>query len=313
MWLFLVACDPPEPEANAPACEAPAPPAEALWFAGDNAGTFVVPDGRTMSPAGTQVELGGFPADLVVVEGFALVTNAHRSERSLQVIRVALDPLTHAERDRVELGAASGDDEASAYPGSSPSALAYDMERGWAPGPTRTEPRPATRWWGPPPSSRYCSRKQDLRLLAWQRSVGRPNVTDVPQGGDPQPPRAGRSVYVTRQFLRDQRIEHAGPPRPCRGICHRVHGACPDRGVPRRGRARGRRRNRRWHAWISTVGALRRSRSCCSRGITRSAPAPGTPPRRAERFERWRALNPGVADHIVRPAGPKSRESRPVD
>ena len=87
--LLLLACDDPKPEPEQAACEAPSPPPEALWIAGDNAGVFVLPDGRTMSAAGTQVELGGFPADVVTVGPYALVTNAHRSERAIQVIRVS--------------------------------------------------------------------------------------------------------------------------------------------------------------------------------------------------------------------------------
>jgi YVTN family beta-propeller protein len=50
---------------------------------------LVLPDGRKVSPAGTSVETGGFPADVIVVDGYALVTNAHRTSRSLQVVRTS--------------------------------------------------------------------------------------------------------------------------------------------------------------------------------------------------------------------------------
>lgn len=87
LLLALVACESTPTEAPEPTCEAPTPPAAALFPTGDNAGVFVLPDGRKITPAGQQVELGGFPADVLVVGDYALVTNAHRDVRSLQVVR----------------------------------------------------------------------------------------------------------------------------------------------------------------------------------------------------------------------------------
>lgn len=99
--LVLAACqkdkdapaDDTEPDSPAP-CEAPAPPAEALQPAGWVDGVLVLPDGRALTPAGTLVELGGFPADVAIAEtasgtAVGLVTNAHRHTRSLEVVRLS--------------------------------------------------------------------------------------------------------------------------------------------------------------------------------------------------------------------------------
>jgi DNA-binding beta-propeller fold protein YncE len=87
-------CPETEVEAPLPDCEAPAPPAEALLPAGDNGGLFVLPDGRKLSPAGVQVELGGFPADVARVGEYAVITNASRYDRTLVVVRVSDGAIT---------------------------------------------------------------------------------------------------------------------------------------------------------------------------------------------------------------------------
>lgn len=71
------------------ACEAPIPPAEATLAIGDQGGVVVLPDGRLITPAGVQVVTGGFPADVTLAgpdDRYVMVTNAHRTERSLDVV-----------------------------------------------------------------------------------------------------------------------------------------------------------------------------------------------------------------------------------
>lgn len=95
LLLALAACHPdPDvkdsaPPEEVPACEAPAPPAEATLPIGVQGDALVLPDGRLLTPAGVQVEVGGFPADVAIAGPggrYALVTNAHRHERALDVV-----------------------------------------------------------------------------------------------------------------------------------------------------------------------------------------------------------------------------------
>lgn len=82
---------PVDTSAPATPCEAPAPPADALTTPGVYDGYVILPDGRAITPAGKQLELGGFPADVAVAvtpsgAHVGLVSNAARSSRTMQVV-----------------------------------------------------------------------------------------------------------------------------------------------------------------------------------------------------------------------------------
>jgi YVTN family beta-propeller protein len=89
----LTACPPTEPgePSPAPPCEAPSPPAEARLKAGDNGGVFLLPGGRAITPAGSQLELGGFPVDLEMnaARGVVYVANTGLDLRAVQVVRLS--------------------------------------------------------------------------------------------------------------------------------------------------------------------------------------------------------------------------------
>ncbi len=69
-------------------CTAPAPPAEALRRMGDREGVFLLPGGRSLTPTGLNVEVGGFPMDLRThpSEPVAYLSNSGYALRVLQVL-----------------------------------------------------------------------------------------------------------------------------------------------------------------------------------------------------------------------------------
>ena len=90
--LLLVGCPTTPDELPEPTpCEAPPPPAEATFFAGDNGGVFVLPGGRAISPAGPTYEVGGFPTDLQVhpTLGVAYSSSTPYYARDLVVLDLA--------------------------------------------------------------------------------------------------------------------------------------------------------------------------------------------------------------------------------
>ncbi len=98
--------DPVDTSAPVQACEAQEPPAEALVKAGIYDGLVVLPDGRTLTPAGLQSELGGFPADVALATTSAgarvgLVTNVARDWRRMEVIDLTSGALL-SETDRTD-------------------------------------------------------------------------------------------------------------------------------------------------------------------------------------------------------------------
>lgn len=110
--LFLAGCHTIEKQApidtSVPetVCEAPAPAAEAVVKAGIYDGLVVLPDGRSLTPAGLQTELGGFPADVAIATTASgtrvgLVTNAARGSRRIEVIDLATGALL-SELDRAD-------------------------------------------------------------------------------------------------------------------------------------------------------------------------------------------------------------------
>lgn len=95
-WLaaLAVGCGSSDgPESTEPtACVAPAPPEEAMRQAGPTTGAqTILPGGRMLAPAGTQVQVGGFPVDVLVHPALpvAYVANTGYSLRSIQVIGTA--------------------------------------------------------------------------------------------------------------------------------------------------------------------------------------------------------------------------------
>jgi YVTN family beta-propeller protein len=104
-------------------CEAPAPPAEALRQMGEQDGMYVLPGGRALTPAGLNVEVGGFPMDVRThpIERVAYVSNSGYALRVLQVLDIdtgeVLQQLDRAESfyglvlnaDATRLYAAGGD------------------------------------------------------------------------------------------------------------------------------------------------------------------------------------------------------------
>ena len=71
-------------------CEAPAPPAEALRKMGEQDGMYVLPGGRVLTPAGLNVEVGGFPMAVLThpTERVAYVSNSGYALRVLQVLDI---------------------------------------------------------------------------------------------------------------------------------------------------------------------------------------------------------------------------------
>ena len=89
LLAFALGCSSDDSGTSTPAqkkCVAPAPPPEALRKMGD--GSFLLPDGRALSPAGTNATLGGFPVDLRMHPSLPLVyvSNTGYASRSLQVV-----------------------------------------------------------------------------------------------------------------------------------------------------------------------------------------------------------------------------------
>jgi len=76
-------------ERDAPFCDPPVPPAEALLHAGDNDGVFVLPGGRRLTPTGRHIPLGGFPVEVVLhpTADVAIVNNAGYAWRGVHVVR----------------------------------------------------------------------------------------------------------------------------------------------------------------------------------------------------------------------------------
>ncbi len=98
--------DPVDSTAPATPCEPQPPPAEAIVQAGEYDGILVLPDGRALTPAGIQTDLGGFPADVAIATTatglrVGLVTNAARSSRTLDVVSIA-DGALLTEIDRTD-------------------------------------------------------------------------------------------------------------------------------------------------------------------------------------------------------------------
>ncbi len=71
---------------NVKACVAPPPPAEALRKMDGK--PFLLPDGRALTPTGTQTVLGGFPVQVVAHPTLpvAYVANTGYAKRSLEVV-----------------------------------------------------------------------------------------------------------------------------------------------------------------------------------------------------------------------------------
>lgn len=71
-------------------CEAPAPPAEALRRMGEQDGMYVLPGGRVLTPEGLNVEVDGFPMNVIAhpTERVAYVSNSGYALRVLQVLDV---------------------------------------------------------------------------------------------------------------------------------------------------------------------------------------------------------------------------------
>jgi len=73
---------------DATPCTAPEPGAETTLRVGESPDMVLLPNGRRVTPTGTQVDLGGLPSDVVVgPDGrFAYITNDERRHRSVQVV-----------------------------------------------------------------------------------------------------------------------------------------------------------------------------------------------------------------------------------
>ena len=93
--LALAACSSsPNPDNPGPApfpCSAPSPPPETLLLASNIDGSGILPGGRLLSPAGSQLPLGGFPIDIITHPSLpiAYAANAGYSLRAVQVIDAA--------------------------------------------------------------------------------------------------------------------------------------------------------------------------------------------------------------------------------
>ena len=131
-----LACNanPPKPDEPQPACEADPPSANAVLKVGVYDGLVVLPDGRTLTPAGVRTELGGFPADVALATTasgrlVALVTNAARSTRTLVVVDVATGALV-SETSRADAfpGLAVAGQRIYASGGHSDRVDVYDLE-----------------------------------------------------------------------------------------------------------------------------------------------------------------------------------------
>lgn len=134
LLLALAACHPDAPPpADPEPCEAAAPPAEALVRVGVYDGVVVLPDGRTLTPAGRRTELGGFPADVataVTASGrrVALVTNAARNARTISVVDLDTGALlSETARDDAFPGFAVSGQRVFASGGNSDQVDVYDL------------------------------------------------------------------------------------------------------------------------------------------------------------------------------------------
>ena len=117
-----------------PACEAESPAAESQIKVGVYDGLVVLPDGRTLTPAGARTELGGFPADVAIASTqsgrtVGLVTNAARNSRTLVVVDLASGALL-SETTRTDAfpGIAVADQRIYASGGNSDRVDVYDLQ-----------------------------------------------------------------------------------------------------------------------------------------------------------------------------------------
>lgn len=108
----------PGGEAGAGPCVAPEPPAAALLKMGVHDGVRILPDGRALTPAGQELEVGGFPVDVRVhpTLPLAYVANAGYGRRSVQVVDLVQGRLTQdIERSEAFHGIALAPDAARLY------------------------------------------------------------------------------------------------------------------------------------------------------------------------------------------------------
>lgn len=108
----------PDADAGPTWCDPPVPPEEALRKAQVTDDLIVLPGGRTLTPAGKQVTLGGFPVDVRMHPTLpvAYVSNTGYGERSIQVIDLEAGTLLQQiDRDESWYGLAVSPDGARVY------------------------------------------------------------------------------------------------------------------------------------------------------------------------------------------------------
>src|SRR5690242_10533368 len=77
-------------------CVAASPSPEAIKPPGRDGNTSILPGGRALTPAGTLLDVGGYPLNLKVLPGdrYVVVTDGARDDEALRVVDLqAKDPL----------------------------------------------------------------------------------------------------------------------------------------------------------------------------------------------------------------------------